>query len=38
MRLVTLSIPPMVLWQPVLLLRVDPFGVLSFYSTADKSE
>ena len=38
MRLVTHPIPPMVLWQTVLLLRVGPFGGLSFYSTADKSE
>ena len=30
MRLVTLSIAPMVLWQPVLLLRVGPVrGLLS---------
>ncbi len=38
MQLVTLSIAAMVLWQAVLLLRVGPFGVLSFYSTADKSK
>ena len=36
MRLVNLRTT--VVWQAVLLLRVGPFGGLSFYSTADKSE